>query len=556
MLKLTLFFGILSSVFSSLLLAANISVAIDRNPIAINESFQLTFTADASPDKEPDFLPLEKDFEILNRSQKQATQISNGKMSRSFQWFLTLMAKKTGSLIIPAISFGQDNSQYAAVLVKKATDANQKNKDLFIQVSVNDEQPYVQQQVLYTLKLYRKVNISQAALTEPTLDNALIEKLGEDKNYNTDFQGEKYVVTERRYAIFPQKSGLLVIPAVELTANVVVGNRQPRFSGFFNQQATRVQKVKSNTLTLNVKSKPDAINTAWLPAELVYLEQKWSNTDLQINVGEPLTRTLTLFVQGTPQSALPTIHKADKLPAYIKAYPDQPNLKEAAKIEGLSSLREEKIAFIFSQAGTYTLPAIEIPWWNTKTQQAETAILAAQQITVLANQNNESTQAPIIDTVKPTLSADKPLASNSSSDTGTIWFPIALFFAFAWLITLIWLFLKRNKKPHAIKTDVNITPAFNSKKLKRACENNDAALAKQALILWGQQSFQKNTLNHIAAHCQVDLQTAIQALNQALYSANKQDWQGEHLWQAFKNHQITAQQSKPAADALAPLFKL
>jgi hypothetical protein len=45
-----------------------VSVSIDRNPVNLQESFQLTFTASDDPDGEPDFSPLDKDFEILNRA--------------------------------------------------------------------------------------------------------------------------------------------------------------------------------------------------------------------------------------------------------------------------------------------------------------------------------------------------------------------------------------------------------------------------------------------------------------------------------------------------------
>jgi len=43
----------------------------------------------------------------------------------------------------------------------------------------------------------------------------------------------------------------------------------------------------------------------------------------------------------------------------LKAYPDQPVLKEQKKVDGMLAFREEKIALIPSKAGSYTLPAIE-----------------------------------------------------------------------------------------------------------------------------------------------------------------------------------------------------
>ena len=37
--------------------AAEIQVAVDRNPVSINDSFQLVFTTSTTPDDDPDFSP-------------------------------------------------------------------------------------------------------------------------------------------------------------------------------------------------------------------------------------------------------------------------------------------------------------------------------------------------------------------------------------------------------------------------------------------------------------------------------------------------------------------
>jgi hypothetical protein len=223
-----LLFILLGSLKGSLF-AADISVSIDRNPVNLQESFQLTFTASDDPDGEPDFSPLDKDFEILNQSQQQSVQIVDWEKTKSIQWLLTVMAKHTGNLVIPAINFGDDSSQFATIVVNDNQQVSNTNEDLFLQVKVSTTEPYIQQQVIYTLKLFRKVNITQARLTEPALADALIKKLGEDTNYNAQFQGENYVVTERKYAIFPQKSGPTTIAPLSLTAGVILPGQHQMF---------------------------------------------------------------------------------------------------------------------------------------------------------------------------------------------------------------------------------------------------------------------------------------------------------------------------------------
>jgi len=558
--KLPLFIALFAlSLLMSPLFAADISVQIDRNPVNLNESFQVTFSANEKPDGEPDFSPLEKDFEILNQSQQQSTQIINLKMTKSIQWVLTVMAKNSGTLMIPAINFGQDNSQFAAIVVNEVQVTENINEDLFLQVEVSNTQPYIQEQVIYTLKLYRKVNISQAALTEPKLANAVIEKLGDDKNYNHQYQGDNYVVTERKYAIFPQKSEPMRIEPLTLTADVIVAS-QPRYNGFFNRQNTRTQRVSSEAISLDVQAKPiKAADNYWLPAEQVYLEEKWSADITQMKVGEPITRTLSLLIKGATQGALPELY-ADNMPDNVKAYPDQPTLKETAKDDSMIAYREEKIALIPGLAGTYTLPAIEIPWWNTTTQKMEVARIAEQTMTAVAVIGTNNAVTPTLkvepETTAPVIMDNNPAMTTNSVDE-SLWFWLAIFFAGAWLATLIY-FLSRNSKKTQKESNLATTEKTGNvdKTLKKACTTNEPALAKEALIEWGREQFNQSSLTKIAEQCAPALQSEILALNGILYGGENKEWQGAALLTAFKENQPITTKQTTKAEPLPPLFKI
>ena len=555
--KLPLFIALFALNLMSPLFAADISVNIDRNPINLNESFQVTFSANEKPDGEPDFTPLEKDFEILNQSQQKSTQIINLKMTKSIQWVLTIMAKNSGTLMIPAINFGQDSSQFSAIVVNEVQVTENANEDLFLQVEVSNTQPYIQEQVIYTLKLYRKVNISQAALTEPKLANAVIEKLGDDKNYNSQYQGENYIVTERKYAIFPQKSEPMRIEPLTLTADVIVAS-QPRYNGFFSRQNTRAQRVSSEAITLDVQAKPtEAADNYWLPAEQVYLEEKWSANITKMKVGEPITRTLSLLIKGVTQGALPELY-ADNMPANVKAYPDQPTLKETAKDDSMIAYREEKIALIPGLAGTYTLPAIEIPWWNTATKKMEVARIAEQTMTAVAGTSNSVAPTQKVEPATPAPIAidNSPIVTTSSADE-SLWFWLAIFFAGAWLATLIY-FLSRNSKKTQQESNLATTEKTGNvdKTLKKACTTNEPALAKEVLIEWGREQFNQSSLTKIAEQCAPTLQSEILALNGILYGGGNKEWQGAALWTAFKENQPVTTKQTTEAEPLPPLFKI
>lgn len=559
--KKLFFLLLLSSFMPGNVFAAQIGVSFDRNPVSLDESFQIIFTANDTPDSDPDFSPLEQDFEILGQSQSSNSSWINGRANKTIQWTLNVMAKHAGNLVVPAVKFGDDETQPSSITVTQATanKAINTDDDLFLEVEANPQSPYVQSQVLYSVRLYRRVDIAQAALNEPELSDAVVEKLGDDSNYNTQINGVNYLVTERKYAIFPQKSGTLTIKPLVLTAEVMASSR-PNFNGFFNSQMTKTRKVSSKSVTLDVKPAPVAFTGKhWLAAEQLVLKEEWSGDNQQMKVGEPLTRTLTLLVKGATVGQLPELNTG-KIDAQLKTYPDQPVLREQKKPEGLIAFKEEKIAIIPSKAGFYKLPAIEIPWFNTQTQKMEIAKIPETTITAL-----EAAGAPLPEPVAPVASAAEPAPQKAEQSAPVItqpqqqniWFWAALFLGTGWLATLAYFLIKRPvKKPAAEKSAAEIRLEDSVKNLKKACAGNNATAAKDALLAWGRQKYGAASLGAIAEHSDARLRDEVLHLNQILYGKAAGQWQGKKLFQAFAENKAREKIAATDDGKLEPLYRL
>ncbi|WP_305909749.1 BatD family protein [Methylomarinum sp. Ch1-1] len=548
---------LLTLLFTPLTQAANIEVAVDRNPVSISDSFQLTFTARESPDDDPDFSTLRQDFDILNQRQSSQSSWVNGRFSKTIQWTLDVMAKRTGRLLIPSIAFGDDATEPLTITVMQAPALNNRDDELFLEVETTPEQAYVQSQIIYTLRFYRRVQITQASLSEPELDDAVVEKLTEDSNYNTRINGVSYAVTERKYAIFPQQSGRLTIPPLTLTAEVVSGSRS-RFNGFFSSQVTRTKRVSSRAVTLDVLPAADSYTADhWLPAEQLHLEQKWSNDNLRFQVGEPLTRTLTILAKGTTVGQLPELATPSD-DAQLKTYPDQPVLKEQKNATGLIAFREEKIAFIPSSAGTFELPAIEVPWFNTESQQMEIARIPPVTLTAVAGTPAAKPTPPAAPASPSTQPTETTVQPTSAGDHFWRW--LALFLGSGWLVTLAFLLHRHFRKPKS--QDVPLVDSEHKrlkdsiKRLKAACQVNDAQGAKQALMEWGKMQYHSASLGAIAPHCEARLRDEILHLNQCLYAADQNAWEGKPLFQAFAEHNAREQIKRPVDEALEPLYRI
>ncbi len=562
---LILFLSLWLAGFSTNVFATDITVSLDRSPVSVDESFQILFTASESPDADPDFSPLEQDFTVQSQSQSSRMEWVNGKSNRIIQWIVTVMANDSGNLIIPVIKFGSDASPALKIVVSPSSATNKNaahdDDDLYLEVTANTEKPFIQSQVLYTVKLYRRVDLAKANLSEPELNDAVIEKLADDANYTTQVSGVTYVVIERKYAIFPQKSGAITIKSLVLTADIVARGRQN--NSFFNSQMTQRRIVKSNPVTLNVQPIPTTFTDShWLTAENLELTQTWSGDTSKMKVGEPLTRTVKLVAHSSTVGQLPELNSS-KIDPQLKAYNDQPILHEDKTVAGIVASREEKIAFIPAKAGNYTLPEIKISWFNTQSQKIEIATLPEMTLSVLAGENTAQVPVmPVVDEQKQIPPSVENSLKTGGENVLLIWQIVAIFSTLGWLITLgVWFFkhkiaLKKDAEPVENPAEISLKTCV--KQLKKACESGDANTAKTALLEWGRRQFDESSLGAIAPHCEARLRDEILKLNASLYAKNAEPWQGKELFKTFSENNARAKFTAAHAkdNALKPLYRL
>jgi hypothetical protein len=547
--------------------AADVRVSADRNPVHLDESFTLTFTADGAPDGDPDFGPLESDFDILRRAQNSQMSLDNGRYSRRTEWQLTVMPKREGNLTVPPIAFGGDRSKALSITVTRGVAAGGGvDSDVFLEVEAEPQNPYVQAQALYSIRVFSRINFTGGELNEPAAENALIQRLGDDRHYTATRGGQTYKVIERKYAIFPQKSGPLRIEPLVLETQILTGGGRSLFSPFFSQ-TTRALRVRSDAVELQVRPIPAAFTGKhWLPAESLALEDSWSNGAAKTTVGEPMTRTITLRAQGATVGLLPELDPDHPGGGDIKRYPDQPLLNEEKLAGGITSVRQEKTALIPAQPGTYRLPAMEIPWWNTQTDKMDIAHLPERILTVLPAANAPPSETPRAVQPDPLprsepAAADAPPSVPSRSDD-PLWFRLALVFAAGWLATAVaWWFSRKPARVRAAVPPAAEPPSERQavEALKKACRAHDPGRAREALLQWAERRWPAERavgLEELGRRCGGDLGREIERLNRMLYGREGEEWQGQALWQGFTRYaEQEAAGSKAPEAILEPLYR-
>ena len=545
---------------------------VDRNPVAVDESFTLTLKSDESLDSNPDLSVLQLDFDVLGQTRGSSIQIINGNATQSTHWQISLMAKRSGQLTIPAIMAGKQTTQPIALNVTAVDQAQaaQQSGELFIEVNADPRTAYVQQQMIFTARLYRNVNIGNGStLSDPKFPgmDAVVERLGEDRSYQTTHNGQAYAVIERRYAVYPQKSGQFISEPVQFDGEVIEARQGGGIFMFdpFNQNS-RHKRANSKSVTFSIKPVPAALGgTPWLPTNKLQLAEQWSENPPKFIVGEPITRTLVISANALTASQLPTL--GGNTIEGFKLYPDQPTLKNDKDSNGVKSVRTQKIALMPLRAGYYTLPEIEIRWWNIATDKEEVTQLPARNITVLPTSSNQQSavSAGISSYELPEQQTllDTPPALNQAITTNTTqgwWLWLALFFAVGWLATsFIWWWQARKKTSPAVPIKIHKdSPRGLEKQLQKNCLSHDATLAKATLLAWAKLCWPQNSptsLTAMARLCQPDLASALIELDRTLYAKNQGSWQGEHLWGLFSRSKAVAEASQiEKKDTLEQLY--
>ncbi|MDE1463399.1 BatD family protein [Spartinivicinus poritis] len=558
----------------SVICHAKFTASVDRTIINQNETVELTLRSDKQEfGAEPDLSPLHELFTVLGRSQRSQYQSVNGKTQSWTDWIITLRPKQSGYVVIPPISLRGEKTKPITLDVKPAGSNQQlsgKNvSPVFIEASLDKEKVFVQEQAVLTILIYHSVPLyDDSRITPLTIPSVISQQLGEVKNYETIINGQRYGVFELKYAIFPQESGEILIPALKFTSTVASQSRRNSpFNMFPRQIGTPVEEY-SPEIKLTVKAPPASAKGHWLPAQKLTLTENWSTDTSQLKVGDSVTRTIEIKAEGLTAAQLPPLTTPEL--NGVKLYPDKSQTKDIPTDQGIIGQRIESIALVPTQAGTIELPEIRYRWFNTTSQTIEEAVLPAKQITVapVATSQAQPT-APSAPATAPTPSvvATQPeinttLTKPSPLSSG-VWPWFTLLFATLWLITLGLWWQQRQQQPKTANTLSN-TPAvenastqklFNG--LMNSCDQQNLTEIRRLFVQWSQQALDNPQIQNLQKtdECWQNpaLSAYLQALDNQLYGNQSLPFDCAAFKQQIKQLKPT-KQAKPAKHSLMPLY--
>lgn len=531
--------------------AQGIAVDLNASQIEVGQQVRLTLTYDPKEAQgTPDLSALQTDFNIVATEQAMSYTVVNGQARSIGQWGIVLEPKHSGMITIPAFHIGALTSVPVQLNVSPSTPhassgqsatnnmpaADLKN-DVALTVSVDNKSPYLNQEILYKVNLVTRHPLINVRYQAPQVDNAILFPIGEGQQYQTIREGVSYQVDEQLYAVFPQKSGPLVVVPPTLQALRYASNPQS-------------VTLSGDVVTLQVQPLPKHFaRREWLPSKLVRLRETYDQTATELVEGATIVRTIELQAQGLVAQLLPQISFPES--PDLRTYPgqaDQDNRIQQGELWGRSKM---KVTYVFPRPGKIELPAIRVPWFNVKTQKLEMAELPGKSYDI-----RSATPLKKPKPFKPKFKRHA-VASQPSLDSHPISWevkPIVLVWAAA-VVSILGLFFGlwnrglRNLRPY--------------RALRAACKSNDVMRTKAALVDWGCQQWPDKDIVHFIdimplLHKDDALYTTLQSFVVVAYHPEyTADWQGAALWHAivaYTKHRAPKKAKRARASVIPPIY--
>ncbi len=352
----------------------SVTASVDRNRISEEDIVRLTITVSGSRKAPEPELPELPDFEVTSRGRSSQVQIINGSISSRIDYTYLLAPQKRGVLTIgPAVIHYKGETYQTdpiTIHVEKTVESERENRDLFITTEVDRPAPYVGEQVVYTFRFFRRVQVSNASLEKLNFNGLQVEDLGKETSYTTVQKGIRYQVTEFRKILYPVHAGPLALPAAALKCDVPVGRPSNPYDPFnFGTERFRTKVLRSKPITLQVRPLPEEgkpKDFSGLVGRFSLIAQLGKE---KIQEGESATLTMTVMgtgdLSGAPRPKIAGIE-------HFKSYDDQPTLTREVRQGRVLSRKVFKTALVPTEPGSLTLPGVSISFFNPGAGQYQT----------------------------------------------------------------------------------------------------------------------------------------------------------------------------------------
>lgn len=374
---------------ASLPLQAQVRAWLERDRVELGET--VTLNVEATGNAAPDYAPLLADFDLSGHASRQQFEWTNGRMQARSLYGVSLRPRRAGLLAIPALRVGAGRTAPLSLLVTTPTAPRAplaRGRDVFIESEADDQDPYVQQSVGWTVRLYALPALVSGRLDQDAPTGASLQRIGDDVQYRRDVGGRTYQVIERRYLLIPERSGELAMPPARFQGRAVGGVFDRLFGdGQVDLRARAAPRV------LTVRPIPASAPSPWLPlhaATMEYLERPGT-----VRAGEAATFVVQLLADGAGRAQMPALEVP--APAGAQVFAEAAQVDEAI-VEGRPRVRvTRRFSVVPARPGPLRIEGPELAWWDVRAGRARVTRLPPLELDVApgSTQSAPAAGAPV-----------------------------------------------------------------------------------------------------------------------------------------------------------------
>jgi len=404
----------------------SVTASVDKTELTIEDSANLSIIVKGLKDSPPIPLPSVEGFKVHSLGKSSAIQIINGDMHSLIRHSYRMTPNKTGTAVIAPIKVELDGKVYTTepitLTVKEAIATGSKSEaPAYVEAIVSNKQPYLNEEVTLTIRLYQKVKAQILGLNIDLKDFRQ-EDLGKPKRYNRIINGIEYLVTDISSAIFPIKTGILEIPSALLELELIFqeqgrGSNDPfdifNNGPFSNRRIRTEHKVlRTRKIDLNVQPLPEKNKPGNFTNLIGQFNFSASLSKPEIEAGDTSTLTIKISGQGNIKDVkfdLPDLSNQ------FKVYPDKPEFKQWVQNNRISGQKTYSFALVPPKEGIKQLPPFSLTYFDPHTKDYVTTSSKPIKLTVLPSKSEETFKV---------VEADDQIKSPSVKILGEDIFPI------------------------------------------------------------------------------------------------------------------------------------
>jgi hypothetical protein len=373
--------------------ALHVEARVDRDKIRLSDQIYLTLTiTSASPISKPRMPSMPK-FSIYDVGQSETMTYINGKMTKGAEYRFVLGPRSVGKAVIPAISVrsGSEIATTQAIPItilrpnatpppakpRRRTKAAPKRKaaalgpEIFIDSKVDRKRPYVNEQVILTVRFHTAVPLAGNARWEPpNTTGFLAESLPPSPHRKVKKNGRVYFVSEVNMALFALQTGKLTIGPSTVRCQIPERAAVDPFAPDFMQQffsaglmPARVRELKTKPLALTARPLPSEGKPTNYSGAVGSYTISAETDGRQFKVGDAINLSVTIEGRGNLKGFKdPELPKMDELRAY-ETVSDLNLLKSGT---GISGKKVFKTVLVPRVSGPATIPAIPFAYFDPK----------------------------------------------------------------------------------------------------------------------------------------------------------------------------------------------